>query len=272
MKKLLTLVLGVAFLVGSSGSGLAQPSPTMYTLGGIYDYLMEGVVPLKGGHSLRPPTGAVPGDVRFKSLEQILDDIKSQLKLAEASVEDVAEGVTFWSTQSDSWGLQTGEMAVGFRGLVSTGQTTSYDKYDDGYFQKGQTHDYTTNDDGTVTDNVTGLMWPADALDEGCFSGGSEQWALMIGWAEDLNFAGYSDWRLPNAIELMSLLEYEPESKPRINKTHFINTISKPYWTSTTLASDSSAAFLCSFETANTSNISKTANYNIYVRAVRDSQ
>ena len=84
------------------------------------------------------------------------------------------------------------------------------------------------------TDNVTGLMWLADALDEGCFSGGSEQWAVMIGWAEDLSFSGYSDWRTPNVHEFISLVNMEPSgSGAKINQTYFLNTQNSYYWTST---------------------------------------
>ena len=268
MKKLLTLVVGVALLVGLSGAGVAQPSASMYTLEGIYDYLMEGVVPTKGGHNLEPPAGATPGDTQFKSLEQILDGIKTQFESAGASAENVEEGVTFWSTNSGSWGLQTGEMAAGGGGLISTGQTESYVNYDDGYYKKGAARDYTDNQDGTVTDNVTGLIWAADGSKAGCYNGGERNWTQAITWAEGLTFAGYSDWRLPNSIEIMTLmLNDATQSAPYINQTYFPSTVSGYYWSSTSDPRSTGRALGARFSYGYLNDASKT--YTGYVRAVR---
>lgn len=226
MKKLLMLMVGVAFLAGLSGVGVAEPAASMYTLEGIYDYLMEGVVPIKGGHSLDPPSGAVPGDIRFNSLEEILDDIKAQFELTGASAEDVVEGVVFWSTDPLSWGLQTGEMPVYGDGLIATGQTERYSTGDDGYYQKGIPRSYTNNNDGTVTDNATGLMWASDGRGLGCDNRLKKNWEAAIDWAEGLTFAGYDDWRIPNLFELATLLRYNLDqgAAPYIDKTYFSNT------------------------------------------------
>jgi len=56
-------------------------------------------------------------------------------------------------------------------GLRKTGQTTIYRTGDDGYYQKGIARSYTDNHDGTVTDNVTGLMWAKDGNAAGCLNG-----------------------------------------------------------------------------------------------------
>lgn len=231
MKKLLTLVVGIAFLVGLSGTGQAQRVASMYTLGGIYDYLMEGVVPTKGGHDLEPPADAEAGDIRFNSLEQILDDIKAQFELVAASPQNVEEGVTFWSTDSENWGLQTGQMRVG-GGLLVSGQTISYRTGDDGDYQKGALRDYTDNSDGTVTDNFTGLMWAKDGTGPGCANSDSMTWEAAIDWAEDLSFAGFSDWRLPNCVELVSLYAESNSSVTYIDRTYFPNTLGW-WWSST---------------------------------------
>jgi len=74
---------------------------------------------------------------------------------------------------------------------------------------KGITHQYkeqTINDDKVIFDEVTGLMWQ---------QGGSpkempfEQAKKL--WADELNYAGFHDWRLPTLEEAMSLME--PEKK-----------------------------------------------------------
>jgi len=58
------------------------------------------------------------------------------------------------------------------------------------------------NGDGTITDASTGLMWMQDDNDEGVL------WEDALSYAEDNEFAGYSDWRLPDAKELQSIVDY----------------------------------------------------------------
>ncbi|MDY0236566.1 MAG: DUF1566 domain-containing protein [Gudongella sp.] len=61
---------------------------------------------------------------------------------------------------------------------------------------------FVDNDDGTVTDLATGLMWQkAD-------SGTGMDWEESLQYSEDLELAEYSDWRLPNAKELQSIVDY----------------------------------------------------------------
>ena len=58
------------------------------------------------------------------------------------------------------------------------------------------------NGDGTITDKATGLMWMRDDNGEGL------NWKEALSYAEGFEYAGYSDWRLPNAKELQSILDY----------------------------------------------------------------
>ncbi len=61
---------------------------------------------------------------------------------------------------------------------------------------------YVDNGDGTITDQATGLMWmQAD-------SAGGMNWEAALSYAEGFELAGYSDWRLPNAKELQSIVDY----------------------------------------------------------------
>jgi len=58
------------------------------------------------------------------------------------------------------------------------------------------------NGDGTVTDHATGLTWmKAD-------SGKGMNWADALAYAANIEVAGHSDWRLPNAKELQSIVDY----------------------------------------------------------------
>ncbi|HEX2672102.1 MAG TPA: DUF1566 domain-containing protein, partial [Polyangiaceae bacterium] len=74
---------------------------------------------------------------------------------------------------------------------------------------------YRDNGDGTVTDNVTGLVWQqgvGDAL--GASSASS--------YCADLDLAGYQNWRLPTVIELVSLLDFD--HSPKVSTKFFPNT------------------------------------------------
>lgn len=98
--------------------------------------------------------------------------------------------------------------------VAKTGQTTSYATGDDGDLEKGvawPSPRFTDNGDGTVTDNLTGLIWLKNA---NCF--GSKSWSQALSDANTLNSpeCGLSDgsvegeWRLPNVRELHSLVHY----------------------------------------------------------------
>ncbi len=95
--------------------------------------------------------------------------------------------------------------------LVDTGQVTCYDTsaaidcpaegeaffgQDGGYL--GDSPSYTDNGDGTITDDVTGLMWQQDPGDRTYYSD-------AVAGLDSFSLAGYDDWRLPSIKELYSL-------------------------------------------------------------------
>jgi hypothetical protein len=63
-------------------------------------------------------------------------------------------------------------------------------------------NNFIDNGDGTVTDSATGLMWMKGDSEAGMI------WQDALDYAENLEYAGYSDWRLPNAKELESIIDY----------------------------------------------------------------
>lgn len=104
-------------------------------------------------------------------------------------------------------------------------------------------NEFEANEDGTVTDRATGLMW---ALDDSIIG---LNWEEALAWIEQLNstsYLGYSDWKLPNAKELQSLMDYgrSPDTSnsaaldPVFNATGIVNEAGDSdypaYWTSTT--------------------------------------
>ena len=77
---------------------------------------------------------------------------------------------------------------------------------------------FTVHADGTLTDSATGLQWIKDAWGlGGQFAAYSLTWAAAKTACGALTYAGYSDWRLPTAFELATLLDYGKSSAPTID-------------------------------------------------------
>lgn len=58
------------------------------------------------------------------------------------------------------------------------------------------------NGDGTITDKATGLMWQKADSQKGL------NWQDALQYSENLSLAGHDDWRVPNAKELQSIVDY----------------------------------------------------------------
>ena len=108
-----------------------------------------------------------------------------------------------------------------------TGQTTCYNTEgfqiscagtgQDGDIQAGASWPdirLSDNRNGTVTDNLTGLMWTKMTYVPGpkaCYPYTEKTWLEAFEYIKCLNnnrFLGFSNWRLPNVRELFSLLDY----------------------------------------------------------------
>lgn len=100
---------------------------------------------------------------------------------------------------------------------------------------------FVDNGDGTISDNATGLMWQKS--DDGI----ARNWEEALKFAEELQLGGHNDWRLPNAKELQSIVDYtrapsvtnSPAIDPMFQTTsiNYPNGITGQYpyfWTSTT--------------------------------------
>jgi hypothetical protein len=104
--------------------------------------------------------------------------------------------------------------------------------------------DFRDNGDGTVTDITTGLMWQQGEAR-------SMVWEASLAYCEQLELAGYDDWRLPNVRELSSLIDDE-RKKPSIDTSHFPGCRPSPYWSSTTHAKHPDFAWSVGFDDAAT--------------------
>jgi len=101
---------------------------------------------------------------------------------------------------------------------------------------------FVDNANGTISDHATGLMWQQND------SGSGMVWADALAYCQNLTLAGYGDWRLPDAKELQSIVDYtrSPDTTasasidPLFNVTVITNEAGQAdypfYWSSTTHA------------------------------------
>jgi hypothetical protein len=115
---------------------------------------------------------------------------------------------------------------------------------------------FTDNRDGSVTDNLTGLIWLKNAnctetVGGVARSSGLLNWPAALTWSNHLasGKCGLSDnsvagdWRLPNINELRSLADYSRHD-PNLPMGHpFSDVQSVWYWSSTTNPEAPSSAF-----------------------------
>ena len=82
----------------------------------------------------------------------------------------------------------------------------------------------TIKGDEIITDSETGLIW------QKTYDETKKKWSDALAYCENLTYAGYSDWRLPNINELLSLVNYE-EYDPA---SDFPDMPSEYFWSSST--------------------------------------
>lgn len=160
-----------------------------------------------------------------------------------------------------TWPTRIDERVVGSAPVWKTGQTTCYGAYGDvvacaGTGQDGDIRSgiewpaprFKDNADGTVTDNLTGLMWTKS---DTVLGGTNRSWQDILNLVKDMNAGlrenfGYSDWRLPNIVEITSLLSRQYD-KPVIPEGHPFDLVygyGVVTWTSTSLAGHEQGAWL----------------------------
>ena len=130
---------------------------------------------------------------------------------------------------------------------------------------------FADNLDGTITDQLTGLVWLRDA---GCL--GTLSWEDALTTANEL-LSGFcaltdgsqaTDWRLPNIKELQSLIDFS-QTLPALPAGHpFVDVRQSFYWTSTSAAEAPANAWGVGLYFGGSDNGSKSGSF--FVWPVRD--
>jgi len=121
-------------------------------------------------------------------------------------------------------------------------------------------NDYVDNQDGTITDKKTGLMWQQGGSDDRMTINNIKKYIRQL---NKQKYAGYTDWRVPTVEELMSLMENK-----ELNGDLYIDPIfsKKQRWCLTSDKRSSSSRWVVSF---NYGSVYWNDWHTYYVRAVR---
>jgi len=163
--------------------------------------------------------------------ERLIDVQCASTTLFQGTDMEMVFGVNFADGRIKGYGTTMMGQAKKFNYLLVRGNTT--------YGQNA----FVDNGDNTITDNATGLMWMQNDSKTGM------NWKDALSYADSSNYAGYSDWRLPDVKELQSIVDYtrspektsSPAIDPLFNCTMITNEAGEDdypfYWSSTTHAS-----------------------------------
>jgi arylsulfatase A-like enzyme len=213
------------------------------------DYDDWRVPTLKEIYSLIQFTGIVMGET---AVDMFIDTLYFDQPLGDLSLDEREIDAQTWSSTQYVGLTMNGDTTVfgvnfvdgrikGYpKYLKSTGgENTMYFRMVRGNEEYGINY-FEDNGDGTISDLATGLMWQTS--DDGV----ARDWEEALAYAEALELAGYDDWRLPNAKELQSIVDYtrspQTTNSPAIDPLFQTTEINDPdgnsgqypfFWTST---------------------------------------
>jgi hypothetical protein len=161
-----------------------------------------------------------------------------------------------------------------------TGQQITYVAGDDGNWKTGVSipaaQRFTDNQNGTVTDNLTGLIWLKNAncsatLGGVTTTGTGLTWKDAFTWTSALSngSCGLTDnsvsgeWRVPNRTELMSLVDHSTNNPP-LPAGHPFTSVGMNYLTSNTWSVNTGWSWGVIFDRGRIITLNKTGNYVVW--------
>jgi hypothetical protein len=238
-----------------SPSGPMDDASQMYTLEQIYDHLDTGAAMTKMTTFTEPASGPAP-------IGRTLDEVMSLAKPGALAPRVNKTGET--------------DCHYGDGGGICTCGDENCPPGQDGYYQMGidpamvypPAYDtpewagvrFTDNGDGTITDNLTALIWLKNA---NCW--GNLKWAnaltncnaLADGQCGLTDGSSAGDWRLPNINELHSLIDLRQDNPALPSGHHFDNVQSYVHWSSTSSIFSGSQAYCMGIQYGGVSGCSK---------------
>ena len=177
------------------------------TLGGYDDWRVASIKEL---YSLILFTGNGGGETAGEN--RYIDTEYFNQPLGDTSIGDREIDAQTWSSTIYVGETMNGDKTVfgvnfidgrikGYPYYIQGQENTAYFRLVRGNEEYGK-NNFIDNGDGTITDLATGLMWQQDDSQQGM------DWQASLAYAENLELANYDDWRLPNAKELQSIVDY----------------------------------------------------------------
>jgi len=236
MAVILSVMIASAAFAGSLDAPAAPGATNSYKVDDIYNRLNNGTTGAQGTFT-GPPSGAIGGTGH--TLNEVMGKAPVKDDTSGAVSSDVKAGKTFWGLNKASgiWGPQTAR--------------------------------FTDNGNGTVKDNLTGLIWLKNA---NCW--GAIAWATALTNANALkgdntmcslnDGSAAGQWRLPNIVELQSLIDFT-YSGPALTSGHpFSNVQASYYWSATTYAGDTPFAWPVFLGNGGVYTVNKTLTHYVW--------
>lgn len=205
-------------------------------------------------------------DWRVPSIRELLTTIDtSKYNPAMDSTFQNIGGPGYWSST-----LNASTEGMAWQAYINYGRAFVNSKGSDNYIRcvRGESLDgkqKLTRDDTleVVIDEYSGLMWQDNA-----FSAETKQdWETAVEYCEDLELAGYSDWELPSADTLRSIVDYSRYGKAISSKFDNIGGDSIEYWSSSTYSANPAYAWAMFFNDGLDNGYTRANSY--YTRCVR---
>ncbi|MCP4523819.1 MAG: DUF1566 domain-containing protein, partial [Candidatus Gracilibacteria bacterium] len=202
------------------------------SLGGYSDWRVSNIKEL---YSLIQFTGTVSGE---KAINMFIDEDYFEQPLGDTSKGEREIDAQTWSSTEYVGKTMNSDTTIFGVNFVD-GRIKGYPKYDprtkqakEMYFRfvRGNTeygkNNFVDNGNNTITDKATGLVWMKNDSKKGL------NWEQSLKYCEDLSLSNYSDWKLPNAKELQSIVDYtrslQTTNSPAINTIFNTSSITDP--------------------------------------------